>query len=86
VVAQANLYSARFPSQPHPWCASVEKLDPGGLEGGGDLSQGLRPRLGGAAFKIGNRFLGDFAMLDEIFLGPVEKGAGGTALRGAERH
>src|ERR1700730_15055116 len=80
-----QIQSTCFASELHSQSGSVEELDPGGLEGG-DLSQGLRPRLGGAALKIGDCLLGDFGMPDEVLLRPVEKGAGGTALRRREAH
>jgi hypothetical protein len=60
----------------------IEKLDPGGLEGGDDLDEGLRPGLGGSPLEIGDRLLRDFRVRDEVLLRPVEQRAGGAALRG----
>ena len=73
-------------SEPHPGPLGIEKLDPGGLEGGVDLGEGLRPGVSGAALEIGDGLFGDFRVRDEVLLRPVEQRAGGAALRWGEGH
>jgi hypothetical protein len=73
-------------SEPHPGPLGIEKLDPGGLEGGVDLGEGLRPRTRSSPLEIGDGLFGDFRVRDEVLLRPVEQRAGGAALRWGEGH
>jgi hypothetical protein len=61
-------------------------LDAGCLERGADLSQRLCPRLGGAAFEVGDCLFRNAGVPDEVFLRPIQQGTGGAALGGSEWH